>query len=52
MASGAVRLSWAQASEIGMRAANQDAIGAARYGELACLVIADGTGGHQREPAP
>jgi serine/threonine protein phosphatase PrpC len=47
MTSGApVRLSWAQASEIGMRAANQDAIGAARNGELACFVIADGTGGH------
>lgn len=45
-ANGAVRLSWAQASEIGTRAANQDAIGAARNGELACFVIADGTGGH------
>jgi serine/threonine protein phosphatase PrpC len=42
-----VRLSWAQASEVGMRAANQDAIGAARSGDLACFVIADGTGGHQ-----
>jgi serine/threonine protein phosphatase PrpC len=42
-----VRLSWAQASEVGMRAANQDAIGAARNGDLACFVIADGTGGHQ-----
>ena len=29
-----------------MRAANQDAIGAARNGELACFVIADGIGGH------
>lgn len=47
MASGApVRLSWAQASETGARAANQDAIGAARNGELACFVIADGAGGH------
>jgi serine/threonine protein phosphatase PrpC len=46
MDSGAVRLSWAQASETGMRAANQDTIGAARNGELACFVIADGTGGH------
>jgi serine/threonine protein phosphatase PrpC len=43
---GAVKLSWAQASEIGMRDTNQDAIGAARNGELACFVIADGTGGH------
>jgi serine/threonine protein phosphatase PrpC len=41
-----VRLSWAQASDVGMRAANQDAIGAARNGDLACFVIADGTGGH------
>jgi serine/threonine protein phosphatase PrpC len=41
-----VRLSWAQASETGMRAANQDAIGAARNGDLACFVVADGTGGH------
>jgi serine/threonine protein phosphatase PrpC len=46
MASGALRLSWAQASETGMRATNQDAIGAARNGELACFVVADGTGGH------
>jgi serine/threonine protein phosphatase PrpC len=29
-----------------MRATNQDAIGAARNGDLACFVIADGTGGH------
>jgi serine/threonine protein phosphatase PrpC len=47
MSSGrAVRLSWAQAGEIGMRATNQDAMGAARNGELSCFVIADGTGGH------
>ena len=45
-ATGPVRLSWAQASDIGMRATNQDAIGAARDGDLACFVIADGTGGH------
>jgi serine/threonine protein phosphatase PrpC len=43
---GGVKLSWAQASEIGMRATNQDAMGAARNGELTCFVIADGTGGH------
>jgi serine/threonine protein phosphatase PrpC len=42
----AIKLSWAQASETGMRETNQDAIGAARNGELACFVIADGTGGH------
>ena len=41
-----VRLAWAQASEAGMRATNQDAIGEARDGDLACFVIADGTGGH------
>ncbi|MDB5920687.1 MAG: Serine/threonine protein phosphatase [Massilia sp.] len=41
-----VRLSWAHASEVGARAANQDAIGAALDGGLACFVIADGTGGH------
>ena len=49
MANGgsAIRLSWAQAGEIGMRSTNQDAMGAARNGALACFVIADGTGGHQ-----
>jgi serine/threonine protein phosphatase PrpC len=47
MTSGAaVKLSWAQASEIGMRATNQDAMGAARNGALTCFVVADGTGGH------
>lgn len=43
---GAVRLSWAQAGEIGMRSTNQDAMGAVRNGALTCFVIADGTGGH------
>ncbi|WLI91695.1 protein phosphatase 2C domain-containing protein [Massilia sp. R2A-15] len=43
----AVRLSWAQVSETGSRASNQDAIGAARNGDLACFAIADGTGGHR-----
>jgi serine/threonine protein phosphatase PrpC len=47
MVSGGIRLSWAQASEIGMRSTNQDAMGAARNGELACFVVADGTGGHK-----
>lgn len=42
----ALRLAWAQLSEAGMRAANQDAIGTARDGALACFVVADGTGGH------
>ncbi|MES2759733.1 MAG: protein phosphatase 2C domain-containing protein [Pseudomonadota bacterium] len=46
MNSGAVRLSWAHASDIGMRATNQDAMGAARNGALTCFVVADGTGGH------
>jgi serine/threonine protein phosphatase PrpC len=45
--SGPLRLSCAQVSDIGMRAENQDAIGVARHGQLACFVIADGTGGHQ-----
>jgi serine/threonine protein phosphatase PrpC len=47
MASDGIRLTWAQASEIGMRSTNQDAMGAARNGELTCFVIADGTGGHK-----
>ena len=46
LTSGPLRLSWAQASDIGARAANQDTIGAARDDDLACFVIADGTGGH------
>lgn len=46
MSGPAVRLSWAQVNEIGMRTENQDSIGIARDGELACFVVADGTGGH------
>ncbi|MDB5960566.1 MAG: serine/threonine protein phosphatase, partial [Massilia sp.] len=42
----AVRLSWSAVSETGSRDNNQDRIGAARNGELACFVVADGAGGH------
>jgi serine/threonine protein phosphatase PrpC len=42
----AVRLSWADCTETGTRDSNQDRIGAARDGELACFVVADGAGGH------
>lgn len=41
-----VALSWASISAPGMRETNQDAIGDARKAGLACLVVADGTGGH------
>jgi serine/threonine protein phosphatase PrpC len=41
-----LRLSWAQVNDIGMRTENQDHVGVARHGELACFVVADGTGGH------
>jgi len=44
--SGAVRLSWAEVNDIGMRAENQDVVGIARSGALSCFVVADGTGGH------
>lgn len=46
MSGAAVRLSWAQVNDIGMRAQNEDHLGMARHGELACFVVADGTGGH------
>lgn len=42
-----VRLDWAELSETGMRASNQDAIGALQQDEMACFVVADGAGGHQ-----
>lgn len=44
--SGALRLSWAEVNDIGMRAENQDSVGVARSGALSCFVLADGTGGH------
>lgn len=44
--SASLRLSWAQVNDIGMRAENQDHIGIAHHSELACFVVADGTGGH------
>lgn len=43
---GAVRLSWVELNRIGTRTSNQDKIGAARDGDLACFVVADGAGGH------
>lgn len=46
MSGAAVRVSWAQVNDIGMRAENEDHLGMARHGELACFVVADGTGGH------
>lgn len=42
-----IRLTWAKLSAIGMRASNQDAIGHARQGEVACFVMSDGAGGHE-----
>ena len=41
-----VALSWASISAPGMRDSNQDAIGDARKGGVACFVVADGAGGH------
>jgi serine/threonine protein phosphatase PrpC len=46
MSGAALRLSWAQVNDIGMRAENQDHIGIAHHGELACFIVADGTGGY------
>ena len=43
---GAVRLSWAEVNDIGMRTENQDSVGIARSGAMSCFVVADGTGGH------
>jgi len=42
-----VRLSWSRINMIGMRATNQDAVGEAQHGDIACFVIADGAGGHE-----
>lgn len=39
-------LSIAQVSNIGGRSSNQDAIGSAKAGPLACFVLSDGAGGH------
>ena len=41
-----VALTWASISALGMRESNQDAIGDARKGDMACFVVADGAGGH------
>ena len=40
-------LSVAEVSSVGGRASNQDAIGRAERGELACFVVSDGAGGHE-----
>ena len=42
-----VRLSWTRINKIGMRVTNQDAVGQAQHGDIACFVIADGAGGHE-----
>ncbi len=39
-------LTWTRISETGEREANQDALGEAQDGSLACFVLADGAGGH------
>lgn len=41
-----VRLSWAGASEIGMRSSNQDTIGRFAQDGMQCFVVSDGAGGH------
>jgi serine/threonine protein phosphatase PrpC len=41
-----VALTWASISALGMRESNQDAIGDARKGGVACFAVADGAGGH------
>jgi serine/threonine protein phosphatase PrpC len=40
-------LNVAEVSAVGGRASNQDAIGRAERGELACFVVSDGAGGHE-----
>lgn len=42
-----IALAVAEVSAIGGRASNQDAIGRAERGELACFVVSDGAGGHE-----
>ncbi|NML59742.1 serine/threonine-protein phosphatase [Massilia sp. RP-1-19] len=41
-----IALTWASINAPGMRESNQDAIGDARKGGVACFVVADGAGGH------
>lgn len=40
-------LNVAEVSSVGGRSSNQDAIGRAERGELACFVVSDGAGGHE-----
>jgi PPM family protein phosphatase len=44
---GTLALSTAQVSGVGGRQSNQDALGSAQCGDLACLVVSDGAGGHE-----
>lgn len=41
-----VALKWAQATDVGARASNQDAMGVGQQDEMVCFVVADGAGGH------
>ena len=41
-----VILSWAGASDIGMRTSNQDTIGCMSQDGMSCFVVSDGAGGH------
>ena len=43
----ALHLSCAEVCDSGAREINQDRMGAARHGALACFVVADGAGGHK-----
>lgn len=46
MSGAGLRLSWAQINDIGMRDENEDQVGMAQEGRMACFVVADGAGGH------
>lgn len=46
-AAGGITLSVAQVSNTGGRKSNEDALGSAQRGDLACFVISDGAGGHE-----
>jgi serine/threonine protein phosphatase PrpC len=42
-----LNLTWSKSSAIGMRAANEDALGLAQQDDMACFVMSDGAGGHE-----
>lgn len=44
---GALTISFSHITGIGGRESNQDALASAHHGDMACYVVADGTGGHQ-----